>query len=603
MGVSATSAILLQFWRDGGRIEQRRFARALSRLTHRGLAQSLPVGSDWAQLSVFVLGSYSGCPASASIEHPIVIVDGWLVDPDTPRGSPGRGPTADPQEILRLAWMRSSGGAFQRVKGRYAAVILDPTARRVVAHRSPVAGPALYYHLGPRRLVIASEPWALLALDVPDELDPCWLSHYFHLRTPPGRRSPFAHVRELLPGEVLDCTADTWRIEWLPPALDATDKAIYLDDATCAERFRELLSRAVSRSTGGGPFGIMQSSGVDSSSLAAVVARDPALRGNLISTYSWSLRDFPDADEGRQIRELTGWLGLPSRMVPGESCWPPETPDAWPLCPNTPVSNPFRVLKGRLYERARQDGCTQLLNGNAGDLLYPGVERLLLEALRDGRPGLFLAEVLGITRRGGLRGLATSPGLRGLVRGVLNLRPGAGVPSHLTPFASAHLNPQCRWPPDVAQKGRPGQSESLLGLELARSVDGECYFINAQGLRWVEPYLDPDLVGFMLRIPAWQCHRQGMDKHVAREAMRGLLPEAIRTQPRVGLLGDIFRSGFHRARPWIMALLRAPGAEWPRYVRRSYVEDALGRSTLSDGEMMHLWCCAALEMWLNRYLR
>jgi hypothetical protein len=261
------------------------------------------------------------------------------------------------------------------------------------------------------------------------------------------------------------------------------------------------------------------------------------------------------------------------------------------------------VLKARLYERARQEGCTQLLNGNAGDLLYPGAERLLLEVLRDGRSGLFFAELLGILQRRGLRGVFASPALRGLAQGLLGLRHRAGVPSHLTPFASAHLDPLGRWPPEAARDGRPGHYESLLGLELARSVDGESYFINAQGLRWVEPYLDPDLVGFMLRIPAWQCYRQGMDKHVAREAMRGLLPEVVRTQLRVGLLGDIFRSGFHRARPWITTLLRARGAEWPRYVRRAYVDDALRKSTLSDGQMMHLWSCATFEMWLERYLR
>ena len=512
-------------------------------------------------------------------------------------------PAAAQGSILRQAWQRSSDGAFWRLRGRFAAVVVDPRAWRLVAYRSPIAGPALFYHLDRRRLILASEPWPLVALDVGGEPDEAWLSHYFHLCTPPDNRSAFARVRELLPGEVLDCTRDSWRLQRYPPEFDRVDEATYRDDLACAARFRDLLSHAVARSTGGRPFGIMQSSGVDSSSLAAVVARDEALRGRLISTYSWSLKDFPDADEGPQIRHLTGRLGLPNRVVAGESCWPPAAPGEWPLCPNTPVSNPFRVLKARLYERAGREGCPQMLNGNAGDLLYPGAGHLLLDTLRDRRPGLFANELLRIVRRRGIGGLSASSALRGLARGVLNRKPRVRAPSHLTDWAKGHIDFGGRWPSEAGHQARPSHYESLLGLNFARSVDGESYFINAHGMEWVEPYLDQDLVGFMLGIPAWQCYREGVDKRVAREALRGILPEAVRTQPRVGLLGDIFRAGFYRSMPWITATLRAPGAEWPRYVRLDYVESALSNATMSDGAMMHLWQCAAFEMWLHRYFR
>ena len=562
------------------------------------------IDSDRARLYVFELHPELRPNLRAPFDQPAAVLDGRLEDLNGLGDWLGGDPSADQADILRQAWRCSPDGAFRRLKGRFAGIVVDPASWRVAAFRSPVAGRALYYHLDQRRLVLASEPWPLLALDVDAGFDESWLSYYFCLRTPPASQSAFARVSELLPGELLECTADAWSLKRYPPAFDAVDKAVYRDDAACAGRFRELLSSAVAQATdGGGPFAIMQSSGVDSGSFAGVVARDRGLRGHLVSTYSWTLKDFPDVDESAQIRDLTARIGLPNTMVAGDSCWPPETADEWPLCPNTPVSNPFRVLKARLYERAREDGCAQILNGNAGDLLYPGPGRLLWEALIDWRPGLFLTELQAIARRWGFRGLPASPALRGFARSALNRRPRVRVPAHLTDFARGRIDPDAWWPPEAVRYPRADHYKELLGLDFARSVDDESYFINAHGMEWVEPYLNHDLVGFMLGIPAWQCYRRGQDKHVAREARRGLIPEAVRIQPRVGLLGDIFRTGFYRSMPWIAALLRATGAEWPRYVRREYVEGALQKSSMSDSEMMHLWSCAAFEMWLDRYFR
>jgi len=576
---------------------------AIASLAHRGAPSLLETGLESARLYIFRLQPESPSFATLSKDQPMVVLDGRLENPAEVLACLGGDQSiTDHAGIVRRAWVRWSDNTFERLKGRFAVVISDPAARRVVAFRSAVAGKALYYSLDQKRLILASEESALLSFDIDHAIDIAWISHYFYLSTPPSNRTAFAAVRELLPGEVLNCTLTGTTIKRMPPVFGSEDEAVYKADDACADRFLELLTHAVAASTAcPGRFGIMQSSGVDSSAIAAVAATTPEIRKQLGATYSWSLKQFPDADESPQISQLTSQLGLKNAMFAGDACWPPKTVEEWPLSPNTPVSNPFRVLKARLYAHASRDGCSMLLNGNAGDLLYPHPGYLMREAWDGGQYGVAMEEFAKRVRRAGVGGL---PGIirRRFFRPLLQRSSSPTIaPSHLTDFSLRHLDTATRWPPEVIGQPRSDHYEGLLGLDFARSVEAESYFINGHGLEWEEPYLNHDLVGFMLQIPAWQCYRHGQDKYVARQAMRGLLPESVRIQSRVGLLGEIFRKGFYQSRPWIVEILQKSGAEWPRYVRREYIDSALDKATMSDSEMMHVWYCVSFEMWLDRY--
>jgi len=60
------------------------------------------------------------------------------------------------------------------------------------------------------------------------------------------------------------------------------------------------------------------------------------------------------------------------------------------------------------------------------------------------------------------------------------------------------------------------------------------HFEARYGIERIEPYFDPALINYTLRLPLYMTYRNGQSKFFAREAMRGLLPESIRTQPREG---------------------------------------------------------------------
>ena len=103
----------------------------------------------------------------------------------------------------------------------------------------------------------------------------------------------------------------------------------------------------------------------------------------------------------------------------------------------------------------------------------------------------------------------------------------------------------------------------------------------------------------MLSIPSYQCWRQGQTKLLARQAMKDLLPDEIRLKPRTGLLNDFFDYGiFNKERQWIKNLLSSPEVEWPWYVDKTWLNNALeNKKDLTGKEKLVIWQCVAFERW------
>lgn len=123
-------------------------------------------------------------------------------------------------------------------------------------------------------------------------------------------------------------------------------------------------------------------------------------------------------------------------------------------------------------------------------------------------------------------------------------------------------------------------------------------FHQPYGFRLVHPWRDPELTALMLALPARFHARRGVRKWIAREAARGLLPEALRIRPKGSSLVPVFNAALRGpSRPALLRLIRAPDALWPRWVDAGYIEQLLAAAEISDGEGAHLWRCASLEHW------
>ena len=88
----------------------------------------------------------------------------------------------------------------------------------------------------------------------------------------------------------------------------------------------------------------------------------------------------------------------------------------------------------------------------------------------------------------------------------------------------------------------------------------ENLFSQRYGVERRDPFQNEALVKLMLEMPVSMSFRDGMDKWVMREAMRGRMPEKLRTKGRTGLLNSFLQMGFERNREKLKRFLLEPAA-------------------------------------------
>ncbi len=518
-----------------------------------------------------------------------------------------RGGRRTPLDDAGLLWVlyRSSGvDAFLGLKGIFTAIVVDFDGQSIHLFRSPLLGESLYYFVSAEWFVAASEAHQVLRHPAAGtDLDDTWLANFFNFRTPSSSATPFRSVAELLPGELLSVSRGGREIARIPPGIGGR-RIRFSGEREYVERFDELISRAVARQVEGRTrLGIMLSGGMDSVPAAYWMRRHLDTDGQP-SAYSWSLGGFPEADESSLITESADVIGIPVHLTAGDELWPLSRPLELPLHPDTPQQNPFRPLKQAVYGMAQANGCRFIFNGNFGDNLYPEYHHVLADALFGGKLRRFVRELKYLAALESLNGLYRHSAVRQIAKKALAWRGRTRIPGNaLTPFANGLVDWERNWPPEARDHPRPDQYRALLGLDAARGIASEDYFADQYGLELVEPYVDWDLADFVLSVPSYVFWNLGETKRLMREAMKGRIPESVRSRPRGGLLDSFYAHGLKKRSDWIKHRLFSGEADWPRFAERGRVKAILEAGNPSGRDSMLVWQCVTHEMCLDRYYR
>ena len=124
------------------------------------------------------------------------------------------------------------------------------------------------------------------------------------------------------------------------------------------------------------------------------------------------------------------------------------------------------------------------------------------------------------------------------------------------------------------------------------------YLGGKHGIKRIDPYRNPDVVNYMLGFPTYMNCRDGQMKYFAREAMRGLLPEPIRTQPRVGILTPLAVNSYERNKKRVKEMLLDEREVWKQYVDESWMENRLNsRNAIKSNELIVIWLSLNLQQW------
>ena len=578
-----------------------------------------PLASYGAELAAFCRGPvgialrHRGGPGALPRHGPLVdpesgrvaAMAGWFRAGDgPPETEPGTGRPVDGGAALALARAGDPDplrelGFLAGLRGSLALLVADPGAGWLRVARDHLGDLKVYYHLDRRWLIAASEPAAILGHSaVSDELDEGAAARFLGFRFGHTERSFFRSIRELPPAHRLQVTPDEaraeryWHFRRLRPAAERPPEEI-------AGELLPRLARSVEDHVAGlepGGVALSLSGGLDSTAVAAVAPRG-------VRAFSWTFDETPEGDERRQVEAVARHLGLPLRWLPGDGLHP--------LCdgfeerfvhPSSPYVNPFSALKCGLYEAAREAGCERVLVGDGGDALYAAREYWLRDLLASGRPAA-LRSLAGTLRR-------AAAGDRFARLSLVRVLPVRGLRTALRPNPVPWLTPAGRAalprsaPSPILPPGRRGARHELsVGAKHAEVESEERRLFARCGVERANPFWSWPLLEWAIQLPAHWYYRDGRTKVLAREALRGRLPERVLESPRIGLLGSFFLRGLELRRDDLLAtVFRRPRSDWRRWVRPEWVEPYLGATrSVAFGHTI-LWRVISYELWHRRLI-
>jgi asparagine synthase (glutamine-hydrolysing) len=446
--------------------------------------------------------------------------------------------TQSDTEVLLEAYRTWGDRALGELNGMFAFALYDANRRRLLCARDRYGEkPFLYVSTGDF-FAYASEYKALLALaEVAADVDVARMLRFLSRGAEGLDDSPqtvFPAIRQLLPGEKLILDIDTLAVKveryW---TLSPDAEAARLDMRGASERFRDLLNDSVRlRLRSDVPLGSCLSGGLDSSSIVCL-AREQIGPNTPYNAFSGR---FPgtDADEGAFIDIVAeATRSTVHQVEPSAAGLLRELPNfMWHN--ELPMSSASQYAQWCVYRLARENGVVVLLDGQGGDELLGGYEQYFRPycaeprvsaderaAIRDRYPRALptRSQLAKESLPAGMRRLLARWGGQGsdLLFGV-SPDLAATIASH--PVASLDHS-----------KGLKGalfrETFRTVLPTLLRYGDRNSM---AHSVEVRLPFCDHRLAEFVFALPPAYLMGEVQTKRLLREAMRGILPEAIRTR-------------------------------------------------------------------------
>jgi asparagine synthase (glutamine-hydrolysing) len=454
-------------------------------------------------------------------------------------------------------------GCLSRVIGDFGIVVWNTATHSGVAASDPFAVKKLFYAARAGVLAFASRS-DLLGLD--ERYDAQYLAELVALCVPAPGLTVHHGVRSIPAGTVATLVGDrvTMRRYWAASDF-AGDSTLTLPEPEAVETCRGLIAEAVrSRLAGAADTWAQLSGGLDSSSVVGI-AQWLAARGHTRDGLAGTITYVDSRGTGGDEREysdavLRHWPLRNEVIVDAPTWWddgyaPPQLDQPGP-------DLLFYPREARLSEIVRAAGGRVLLTGVGGDNLFTGNMFFFADWLAEGR---ILEAATEMARRAALGRVsfwelayrnAILPFLPDLVRTRL-LRDEAQMPPWILPSTARRYGLPARATAAAIYAGRRGNKyRDGVAASVAAIVGGLSYAVIEEALDVRHPYLYRPLVEFALRLPPTSCVRPHQRKWILREAMRGILPEPVRTRvgkggPQGGLAWSLVRQ-----KPLLEPLLR-----------------------------------------------
>ena len=471
-------------------------------------------------------------------------------------------------ESIVHAYEQWGDACVDRLRGMFAFAIWDAKARRLLLARDRLGIKPLYWSRVGRTLIFGSEIKALLASGLIEPYaDEEALPELLGTRYLSGSGTLFRDVQKLLPGHLLVYQNGGVRLRqyWDVPVGRQPQPA---DQRSIPEQFRALLEESVRlRLMSDVPLGVFLSGGLDSSAIAALMAR---MIDRPLKTFSVAFEDVACNELAYSRQAARAINADPHEIVINDT----DFFDALPRLvwhEDEPIAHPSSVPLYFVSELAREH-VTVVLTGEGSDELLGGYGKYPRIAW-NWRAGTIYERFVPEPVRRALRArlVRRLPGRAGRYarRSFLGMDRTAQAMC-FDNFASIRLTDQKRllspYQRAASERGDAyATSTAYFDYPNGRSTfldrllyaDIKTYLVEllmkqdqmsmAASIESRVPFLDHKLVEFAAGLPDDWKLAGWTGKRVLREAMKGIVPETILTRPKMGFpvpFGDWMRGGW-----------------------------------------------------------
>lgn len=512
-------------------------------------------------------------------------------------------------EVVLRAYQQWGLECLSRFNGMFAIAIWDGLRGQLFCARDRLGIKPFYFRETPDGIIFGSEIKALLQ-------DPLWprspnkrAVHAFLVLglQDHSEETFFADIQQLRPGHALVLDARQLRVhQWwtLPPS-----EPCVVEDAVAVESLRGLFEDAVRLHLRSDvPVGSCLSGGLDSSAIVCAMRR--VLPNQQIKTFTSC---FADAkyDERPYSQAVVRESHVDSLEVfPDARRMFDELPRIlW--FQDEPFSGASYLAQWAVMKAASEQGLKVVLDGQGGDELlcgYPGYWGSYIGDLLDSGSIVSGLNVLKARYRNQsqLDPLLISNMARALLPGRLVSQCRSWIKGN-----ASWIRPEfsSRYPSDTAYEDRHPtalqnhvaaylQTHSLPALLHHEDRNSMAFSIEAR-----LPFLDARLVDCLWKWPATLKLRDGVSKYVMREAMKGLVPEQVRTRrdkmgfatPQDRWLRETLRSDLELL---FSSSSFAQREYWdPARFQQSYKRYCAGELEIGTS----IWRCLTVELWHQQF--
>jgi asparagine synthase (glutamine-hydrolysing) len=441
--------------------------------------------------------------------------------------------------IVAAAFDRWGTECFRRIVGDWAVAIWDPRKRDLVLAVDFLAIRHIFYRVTFQQTSWATDltPLVLLSEDYL-HVDDHYIAGYF-ANDADAERTPYREIREVPPGKYVHIKNGAISVHryWFPN----TDSNLAREsDPAVEERFRHFFRQSVKRRLrSDSPILAELSGGLDSSSIVCmaddILASETwwAPRVDTLSYFNKTETHGDDWIYFQKVEQYRGKTGFHvDSSILGTSPGPLTYQGFEPLPGRLGIGSPLEMKRAEIM---REGGYRVVLSGIGGDEFMGGIPdpRSQLADL------IMQCKLITLGRQLMAWSLVKRrPWIQLLGQALIEL-----LPAPLLQHLSTSCKPE-RWI-DKAFAKRTKIARQMLGpaerfgyrVPTRRAVVGGIILLGNKVSKWTSPrhpleearypYLDQNLIEFMLSIPASQVLRPGERRSLMRRALTGLVPDEI----------------------------------------------------------------------------